>query len=152
MAARGRPSKYTEVCTRDEEAYRLCLLGMKDEELCEYFQIKKSTLNLWKKKHVNFMDAIKAGRRYADGKAALSIYKAVCGYTETTTKDVVLDGKVVTLEEQKYYPPNPTLAIFWMTNRQHDNWKRQRHDEEDAGKLAESLLEVIKSLGSNLPG
>ena len=40
----GRPTKYKEEYA--EQAYKLCLLGAKDKEMADFFQVSLSTLNL----------------------------------------------------------------------------------------------------------
>ena len=63
MAKVGRPTEYkTEY---NEQVYKLCLLGADDKRIADFFDIRESTLNLWKKKHPEFMEAIKDGKEKA---------------------------------------------------------------------------------------
>lgn len=69
----GRPTKYK--ASYNEEARKLCLLGMDDERLSKYFEVSVSTLNLWKLEHPKFSESIKSGKEKADAQIANSLYQ-----------------------------------------------------------------------------
>ncbi len=47
-------------------AYKLALLGSTDDELADFFRVRVSTIHNWKKKHNEFLDALKRGKDVAD--------------------------------------------------------------------------------------
>lgn len=121
-AATGRPDKYKpEYATQVE---KLCLLGAIDEEIADFFQIKTSTLNRWKKKYEDFWEAIKRGKMAADANVATRLYQRALGYEHPDTDIRVVDGHIVKTAIRKYYPPDTAAAIFLLCNRQRGKWKR----------------------------
>ncbi len=108
----GRPSKKDSI---HYEGVKLCYSkGFTDAETALALQITEETLNNWKKKDPEFFKSLKEWKAIADGKVETSLYKSACGYMGP-------DGK--------YYPPNSTSIIFWLTNRQKENWKHYRNTE-----------------------
>lgn len=127
----GRPSKYTDKTAK--QAYKLCLLGAKDEELASFFEVDVSTIDAWKKQHQEFSRALKAGKDDADATVAKRLFKRATGYSHPEDKIFNDSGKPLIVPTIKHYPPDTTAAIFWLKNRQRDKW-RDRHDHEHTGK------------------
>lgn len=152
----GRPSGYKEEYNRI--ARNLCLLGATDKELAEALGISERTLNNWKAKHPDFMQAIKHGRTLPDGEVALSLYKRANGAEWVEQQAVKVkrveyeDGKRVSEREEvvvvdviRRAPPDTVAGIFWLKNRKPDTW-RDRHElvvDEESG-LAAQLQEARK--------
>jgi len=75
-------------------------------------------------------------------------------YTETTIKEK--DGKIEKTTVYKTSPPNPTMLIFWLTNRDNENWKHIReivksvkqdfsNERPEADKIAGLFGEVSRN-------
>lgn len=133
MAKVGRPSKYENVCLKT--VTKLCLLGLTDEELAEYFEVNIDTIYNWKNEHPEFVEAIKNGKEKADAKVAKRLYRRAMGYEH---KDVELkvvsngngDGsRIEEVEVTKIYPPETAAAIFWLKNRQSKRWRDKQEIE-----------------------
>ncbi|MGF7537069.1 terminase [Providencia rettgeri] len=129
----ARPTAYKKEYA--EQARKLCLLGATDVDLAEFFDVAKSTINLWKKKHPEFSDSIKKGKTVADAEVAESLYKRAIGIEYTETK-VSNDGSKKKQEvTKKFIPPDAVSAIFWLKNRQPSKW-RDKPFVEDEGEIA----------------
>lgn len=129
----ARPTAYKKEYA--EQARKLCLLGATDVDLAEFFDVAKSTINLWKKKHPEFSDSIKKGKTVADAEVAESLYKRAIGIEYTETK-VSTDGSKKKQEvTKKFIPPDAVSAIFWLKNRQPSKW-RDKPLVEDEGEIA----------------
>jgi DNA-binding XRE family transcriptional regulator len=106
-----------------KRAYRLCLLGLTNEELAVAFGVARQTINKWSKDHVQFAKALKYGRAEADSKVAQRLYQKATGYKK---KEILVfvdkQGSVIEHEYEKEYTPDTTAAIFWLKNRQKDKW------------------------------
>lgn len=131
----GRPSKYKPEL--NEQAYRLCLLGLTDEELANFFTISVDTLNEWKKVHEGFSASIKGGKKDADGDVAKKLLERAMGYSHPDVDIRVIDGKIVKTEIIKHYPPDPTALIFWLKNRNPEKW-RDKKELEHSGEQVKS--------------
>lgn len=108
MAERGRPSKYGDVDL--DRVRELALQGKTDEEIAADLGVSRSTLALWKARHQDFSDALKAWKDEADDVVEQSLYrKAVAGDT--------------------------TAQIFWLKNRRSRDW-RDKQEIEHSGSIS----------------
>ncbi len=133
---RGRPSKYKEEYA--EQARKLCLLSSTDKDLALFFDTTEQTINAWKKKYPEFLEALKKGKLIADANVANRLYNRAMGYSAIDTKFATHEGKITDQQEYiKHYPPDTTACIFWLKNRQKANW-RDKIDERDDDTPPES--------------
>jgi hypothetical protein len=143
---RGRKTDFkNEYC---DQVYKLCLLGAKDTELADFFNVSERTLNTWKKKQPKFLQSMKKGKIQADAKVAERLFKRATGYEykevywekvdskekleKTPDSQIQKDQykkKVVTKE----LAPDSIAGMFWLKNRQPENW-RDKQEHELSGK------------------
>lgn len=121
----GRPSPFDEgySASFEEAGRKLALLGATDKEIAEFFDISESTLNLWKTKHPEFSESLKAGKLMADASVADRLFHRAMGYEHDEVDIRVIDKEVVMTPIRKIYPPDTTAAIFWLKNRQREKWR-----------------------------
>ena len=139
----GRPTKY--LVSMNKQVYKLCLLGMVDVELADFFNISESTLNEWKLKYPKFSESIKKGKSMPDANVADKLYNRALGYEYKEVTFEKLDGKenltvtpdAIIMEDQyrkkitiKHQPADTTAQIFWLKNRDPERW-RDRHTVEN---------------------
>jgi len=141
MAKRGPKSKALDWLTHEG----LVLIegwakrGLSVPQIASNMRIVPATLYEWKKQYPKISDALKAGKEVADYEVENAVYRAATGYTynEVTreplfnpiTGQAILgkDGKQiveVTRIITKQAAPNTTAAIFWLCNRNNEEWKR----------------------------
>ena len=125
MKKPGRPSVYDKGYSAScvELGKKLAKLGAKDADIAEVFGVSESTLNLWKTKYPEFSEALKAGKLIADAEVAESLYQRAIGYEHDDVDIRVVDKEIVQTPIRKYYPPDTTAAIFWLKNRQRQQWR-----------------------------
>ena len=58
----------------DAQAEKLCRLGATDAELADFFGVLVSTINAWKTRHVDFLQALKGGKTEADDRVERALY------------------------------------------------------------------------------
>ncbi|NLO71973.1 MAG: helix-turn-helix domain-containing protein [Porphyromonadaceae bacterium] len=159
----GRPSAYKEEYAM--QALKLTLLGATDKELADFFGVRESTLNNWKKKQPDFLESLKKGKEIADANVASKLYSRAMGARLTVQQPQKLkqityheNGKkksetetvrVVDLEVEQ--PPDTTAIIFWLKNRQPDKWRDRKEVSTDVtvnneleGKSDEELRKIIE--------
>ena len=121
----GRPSPYEKGYSSSfpELGRKLAMLGAKDKEIAEAFGISESTLNLWKTKHEELSESLKAGKLIADAEVVDRLYQRAMGYEHDEIDIRVVDKEIVQTEIRKFYPPDTTAAIFWLKNRQKAQWR-----------------------------
>lgn len=136
-APTGRPTKYKPEYA--EQAYRMALLGLTDEEMAEVFDVSRSTFNQWKKQMPDFSDTVKRGKILADANVSASLYKRATGYEYPSEKIVTLsigDGisKVERVPITAVVLPDPGAALNWLKNRQPNKW-RDKQDVALSGEI-----------------
>lgn len=148
----GAPTLYKESYNKD--AYKLTMLGLKDTQLAEYFEVSEDTIYEWKKTHKKFSEAVKKGKKIADAKVAVGLYKRACGYsyTETTneTKNTPQGPVLIEKTVVKEIPPDPGAAMNWLKNRQPDIW-RDKQQVEHSGKVDGEIVWLIPNAKKDEP-
>jgi hypothetical protein len=135
-------SKYQEDYAK--QAYKLCLLGATDNELANFFDVSEQTINNWKADHPVFFESLKKGKIAADAQVAESLYNRATGYTCKDTHVSNFQGAITLTELDKHYPPDVVAAIFWLKNRQSDNW-RDKPTQSDIGELTSDFMDQLKT-------
>lgn len=141
----GRPSSYRAEYA--DQAQKLALLGLTDKRIADFFEVSEKTLNNWKHAHPAFLQSLKAGKDEADAHVVASLYQsAIGGGTVTEMKEEVdADGRVVHRKMVKELPANVTAQIFWLKNRQPQNWRDKVvvEDETPPETLAQTANQFI---------
>jgi hypothetical protein len=151
----GRPPKLPDIDLKQVE--RLATFGRLDlSDIGYILNISHETVNAYKKKYPEFLDAIKKGRSKANYNVKQKMFERAIGYTHKEKKifcvkveptEKTPDGVVIKeVEVDKYYPPDPTSFIFWMCNQVPDEWKRDRQSKEDTIDRAEELKAIAEIL------
>ena len=121
----GRPTRYKP--EYDEQAYNYCLLGATDAQLATFFGVKEQTVNNWKTAQPSFFESLKAGKAVADANVAKALYGRALGYSHPDVAVTSYQGEVTLTPITKHYAPDSTACIFWLKNRDKDNW-RDKHE------------------------
>ena len=136
MRAVGRPSKYKPEYA--DQAKKLCMLGMTDKEMADFFGVAESTLNLWKTVHPEFSESLKGGKDLIDAQVAAKLFHRAMGYEHEDVHVSNYQGVITVTPLVKHYPPDTTAAIFWLKNRQPQRW-RDKPDEGGEGENAQPV-------------
>lgn len=145
----GRPSKYKDEYA--EQARKLYLLGLIDEEVASFFGVSVQTLHNWRAEHPAFLEANAQGKVVADAQVAAKLYERACGYShpEDDIRTVTLPNgagsEIVITPTIRHYPPDTTAALKWLFNRQPDRWRDKREDgtNNDLSVLLADLIEKL---------
>lgn len=130
-AKRGRPTLYSPQYTA--LAKNLAEIGLIDVQIAKALGIQESTLYEWKKKHKDFAEAIKAGKKQSDEAVVNALFQRAVGYSHFEDKINVVNNEVVTTPVIKQYPPDTQACRLWLTNRRPEEW-REKQDIEMTGK------------------
>ncbi|MGN6383660.1 MAG: terminase [Dyella sp.] len=120
------------------QAKKLAAMGLTDAEIADFFGVAVRTLYNWKVDYKAFAKALKQGKKAPDERVQASLYKRACGYEFKTEKVFQHQGKVVRAKTVEHVPPDVTAGIFWMKNRDPENW-RDRQEHEHGGKVIVKL-------------
>jgi hypothetical protein len=114
---------YLEMMT---EAKELGLSGATDFEIAQHFGVPQLTLDYWKRRVPEFAAALRAARDIADEKVAASLYHKARGYTFQSEEIKVVDGAIIRVPTTTHVAPDTTAMIFWLKNRQREQWRDQQ--------------------------
>ena len=137
MSTAGQPTKYKVEYA--EIAYKLCLLGLTDEELGKHFEVCEATINNWKIEHPEFLESIHKGKDIADAEIAEKLHHRARGYSHPEEKIFCHEGTIIRAETTKHYPPDTGAAFIWLKNRKSDKWRDRKAIDIDA---SQSLVDV----------
>jgi hypothetical protein len=120
---RGRPSKYR--LEYAEQARKLCLLGLTDGELGDFFGVDEATIHRWKHTHKDFCESILTGKMLADSDVADSLYKsAVGGHFISEERPVGGENGPASVQPLKrQVAPSVQAQSLWLRNRQPRLWR-----------------------------
>jgi hypothetical protein len=140
----GAPTSYKEEYA--VLGYNYCLLGATDEDLARYFEVGHATISNWKNKHPKFLEALKKGKAEADAVVAEKLYHRAKGYSHPEDKIFNNNGTPLVVPTIKHYPPDTTAAIFWLKNRQPDQWRDKREVEHGGSVEKRYVYEITQRL------
>lgn len=119
--------------------------GLSNKVIAENMGITEKTLYEWAAKYSDFGDTLKRTKEITVYEVEDAMFKAAKGYFVEETKTITnKDGKTLRIEtNKKWIPPNTTAQIFYLKNKDPDNW-RERNDLSltASNGVLESLLEL----------
>lgn len=121
---RGRPTKFKPEFV--ELAANYAALGATDYEIAKYFEVDEATLNRWKHSYPELCASLKTGKEAADARVKQSLYRRAVGYTFDSEKVFQFQGVIVRAPVVEHVPPDTTAGIFWLKNRDPENWRDKR--------------------------
>lgn len=137
MAKIGRPKEKVADKVDLEIVAMLVEKGLTDEELAKVFNKNPSTINDWKK-DPEFFQVLKKGKDIADAKVVASLYKRACGYD--IKRKMFIKGMGL-MDVEQHYPPDTVACIFWLKNRQREDWKdRVEHGGPDGKPISVNIV------------
>jgi hypothetical protein len=136
----GRPSAYQDGYAN--QARKLCEMGATDIELADFFEVAVSTIYLWKHTHLEFSEAVRAGKDACDDRVERAFYNRAVGYTHDAVKIFMPANAAapVYAPYREHVPPDPGAALNWLKNRRPDKWRDKTEVEviDRASVIAEA--------------
>lgn len=143
-SAGGRPRGFKPEFI--EQARKLCELGATDQEVADFFKVSARTLYRWKLADPELCQSLKLGKELPDERVKRSLYAAATGYEHDDTDIRVVGGKIVKTKIRRHYPPNVVACIFWLKNRDQDNWREK--PGEGGGTLEDAALAAQEAIAA----
>jgi hypothetical protein len=139
MSQRGRPTLYQS--EYPELARRFCQLGGTNQELADFFEVSRSTIDEWMRVHPEFAEAVRKGRDLIDMMVADKLLARAMGYTHDGRKFVVYRGEEKEVRHVVHYPPDVHACIFWLRNRRRKQWLEHGKPEQPDSEITWAELE-----------
>lgn len=125
--------------------------GLTDEQIAGNMGVSRSTLNSWKDKYPDILDALKKGKEIVDRQVENALLKRALGYEYEEIKEKYefgeLSERTVT---KKQVVPDTTAQIFWLKNRKPKDWrdKQERLDNTaEDNDMVKQFVEGMKQHG-----
>jgi hypothetical protein len=141
----GRPSKFTDaIC---EKILELAKTGKTDVEIAKAIGISARTLHYWKVRNPDFLQSLRESKGVADELVVASLFRRATGYSHPETKVFYnsISGEVIKETVMKHYPPDVTAMIFWLKNRQSQEWQDNPDASKDDVPIPQPLYAVVTS-------
>lgn len=139
-------SKWPQVKDRLELVQKWARDGLSEEQIAKNLGISKTTLNLYKQQHPNFLNSIKKGREPFIAEVENALAKRALGfeYEENKTYIKQEDSKTTRYTETttKYYPPDVAACSILLKNKDRGNWS----DNPVKAAMDRELLEFKKEM------
>lgn len=139
----GRPPKYRESFC--DQAFNYTLLGARDTDLAEFFNVHESTIHQWKLDYPNFSESIKSGKELAVSKVARSMFERANGYEYQEVKEVWEKneaGELVLVKKEvskKRQAPDTGAGCFILKNKgKRFSWA-DKHELDLSGTIQVNL-------------
>jgi len=114
-----------------QQAYSLSLLGKKNKELADFFDVTMGTLNKWCELHSDFHAAMRDGHDLADSRVAKALYDRAVGM-EFDKEVTVIDKATmqpITYTTKEVILPDVAAAKTWLQSRQSEKWRESKQLE-----------------------
>lgn len=136
----GRPSGYDP--SMNEQARKLALLGLTDEQMAEFFGVTAQTFYNWQAEFPAFFEAVHAGKLVADADVAASLYQRAIGEVLWVERVIKTPEGEQTVKLSKREAADTGAIKLWLTNRQGDRW-RDKQTVEGAGPGGSHIFQTI---------
>ena len=129
--AHVKPGQPTLYCPEmPDTVFKLASQGLTEQEIANVYEVNQSTIALWEIDHPEFSEALKQGKAIADARVKRRLYeRAIGGFRVKEQKAIFHKGQWHTIEIWREVPPDVTAQIFWLKNRDPENW-REKVDHE----------------------
>ncbi len=153
----ARPSSYEPKVTPILARY-WAREGKIDAEIAELLGVTERTINNWKKRYPEFLQALKENKIVADANVVTSLYKRATGFEYEET-EITVDAKKKRTRikrTKKLALPDVTAGIYWTKNRLPHLWRDhpQGLNPDPSGglnALAKAIADSAARLTGNAP-
>jgi hypothetical protein len=121
----GRSSLYDP--SMNDQARKLSLLGLTDEEMAKFFGVSAKTFYNWQEENPAFFQSVQEGKVIADANVADSLYKRATGEHVEIEKAYrnKATGEVEIIKLKTFIPGDAGAAMNWLKNRKGDKWREK---------------------------
>jgi len=118
------------------------ILGATDAELGQFFGVTDKTIGHWKVRYPEFAAALKLSRAESTKIVESRLWARATGYSHQTQKVVPSKDGPVVVDYVEHLPPETVACIFWLKNRDPENWRdvwRISGDKDNPIRVEHSL-------------
>ncbi|CZF77196.1 hypothetical protein GCE9029_00064 [Grimontia celer] len=127
------------------QAHKLCLMGARDQDLADFFEVHRDTIHHWGKLYPDFEQAKRSGKMKADAEVAYCLFQRATGITLRKQR-VTSKGEVLNVEEE--LPGDVRAMEFWLKCRNRHDWN-PKQQIQIAGDSQHPLAFLLNEVGNN---
>jgi hypothetical protein len=131
--------------------------GLREVDIADKLGVSMSTLSTYKLTYPAILEALKNGKAVIDSDVEMKLLTAAMGSEYTEVKTIEEGGKIIRTETTvKFLVPSVTAQIFWLKNRQPEQWRdvsrvehldlRKALDQGKADLIAQGDKRVAKAI------
>lgn len=124
--------------------------GLTDEQIAGNMGVSRSTLNSWKDRYPDILDALKKGKEIVDRQVENALLKRALGYEYEEIKEKYefgeLSERTIT---KKQVAPDTTAQIFWLKNRKPKDWRDKQERLDDTMEDNDMVKQYIEGMKRN---
>lgn len=120
--------------------------GCTKQDMADKCGVTRKTFTNWCSRYPEIKEAISRGKELIDTKVENALLKAALGYKtkeiKVTIGKKIINGETYEVLKEittKEVAPNVNAAIMWLTNRNHDVWKRNRDRVVEFGEEDQNI-------------
>lgn len=143
----GRPTEYKDEYV--EVVRRLCVIGLTDQQIIDYFEVSRTTIRNWKLAHPEFLSASVRSQSEENRMVKASLLQRATGYKRKITKDFVLSHGgnsgtyIESVRRTQHVEADVRAAIRWLEIND-PQWRAARGEEDvNEKELNESIDKLI---------
>lgn len=155
----GRPSKYEELNVTDKlDAVRGWAKIGGLQQVADGLDVSIGTVRNWKGRYEEFREAVKLGKKDANGEINATLFECATGYVREVTEPMKMkksvtgaDGKRTAVDTvelvtyKKYFPPSPQVLIFMARQRMPEIYTKEPVAEDEDGTKITVVSAVPRS-------
>lgn len=111
---------------------------MDEGQMCKMLGVGKTSWAAYKKEYPEFAQCFVQGKLELVDQLYSALKRKALGFHEITKKDVLVDGEVITLENDTYYPPD-LGSIHLLLKNLDESW---HNDDKTTIELRRAELEL----------
>ena len=115
-----------DICQRVTDYAKL---GASKAEIAKLMKITQDTLNRWLKEYPALSEAFDEGTQIANARVKKAMFQRAIGYTHPDVHISNYQGNITVTEITKHHPPDTRAGMYWLNNRDPDEWKDKRSVE-----------------------
>ena len=124
----GRKPRYEDIDLN--EIIGLFAEGQTNEQVGKNIGVSHTTWAIWKNEHPELVEAIKRGQKLAIQKVENALFLRATGQVEIAEDKIFqYEGSPVVVPTVKRFPPDPVSMIFFLKNRNPEEWKDKQEVE-----------------------
>ena len=127
---------------------KMAKAAMTEMEIADVLGIDRATFLDWQSRYPKFSRALDLGQAQSTKRVKRALFHRSVGYTHDAVKIFKgTDDQPVVVPYREHVPPDTNAAIFWLKNRQPDQW-RDKIDID--GKIEIGLADAISQARARL--